>query len=134
MNVNDREIPFIGVIEFTHLNPMPALGGKALVYLPAYVPEEHPLWALDDAEVVDRSVEAIARIHPGFERRLIRAAFVFRERDAQPVCLSGHLENMVPFDTGWPGFHVTDASQIFPEDRGVNNAFRLALRLAAELG
>jgi protoporphyrinogen oxidase len=133
VNIYDREIPFIGVIEFTHLNPLPDLGGKTVVYLPAYLPEEDPTWAMDDGELTDLFLSALGRIYPGLERMRRLNTYVFRDRYAQPICRQHHRDSILGFETPWPRLFVGDASQIFPEDRGVNNAFRLAVRLAERI-
>jgi protoporphyrinogen oxidase len=133
INIYDRDIPFVGVIEYTHLNPLPSLGGRSVIYLPAYVAEEDPLWSMDDEAVGRLLLERLELIHPHLAERRIDVLRVFRERHAQPICRWGHLDRLIGFRTPWPRLLITDASQIFPQDRGVNNAFRLAERLEALL-
>lgn len=87
INVLDRGVPFGSVIEHTRLRPVADYGGPTL-YLASYPDPDDPLWDLDDAEVVARYLEHLARLLPGARDNLVRWSRVVRgdEASLEYVC------------------------------------------------
>ena len=93
INVND-ELPVCGLIEYTNLNPPDAFQGQTLVYSPLYVPASHPRYRTPEDEVLEETLESIARI--GLKRPIT----VTRRADTNPVeydlvCGQGRLEAFI---------------------------------------
>jgi protoporphyrinogen oxidase len=130
VNTNDRRVPFAGMIEYTNLNPLPQLGGDHILYIPQYVPVEDPRYAEADDAIVARYADALALIQPGFERSWIRRAFVFRDRYAQPVCLTDYRQTTPTITTPIPNLFATDSCQLHPHDRSISGALGLGRRAA----
>jgi protoporphyrinogen oxidase len=130
VNTNDPRIPFAGMIEYTNLNPLPKLGGDHILYIPQYVSVEDPRFSEADESIVTRYADALALIHPGFDRTWIRQAIVFRDRYAQPVCLTDYLTTTPPIATPIENLFVTDSSQLHPHDRSISGALSLGRQAA----
>lgn len=123
LNVNDARIPFNGIIEMTNIQPRE---GEHLVYIPAYVPADHRLYLMPDAEFVDLFLEALPRIAPGFDRSWVRDLRVSRDRYAQPVCTVGIAGRIPGVRAPVPGLFQTESLQIYPEDRTLSGMARMA--------
>ena len=54
LNINDRDLPFLALVEHTNFLPPADYGGLHLVYLGNYLPMDHPLFGQSDEEVVDQ--------------------------------------------------------------------------------
>jgi protoporphyrinogen oxidase len=132
VNTHDRRVPFAGMIEYTNLNPVPELDGDHVLYVPQYLSAEDPRYAQSDEEVLRAYTDGIALIHPAFDRRWIRFSAVFRDRYAQPICLTDYRETTPPFATPVRGLYLTDSCQLHPHDRSISGSFGLGRR-AAEL-
>ena len=130
VNTNDPRIPFAGMIEYTNLNPLPGLGGDHILYVPQYVSVEDARFSEPDDSIIARYTDALALINPGFDRTWIRQAIVFRERYAQPICLTDYLATTPPIATPLSNFFVTDSSQLHPHDRSISGALGLGKRAA----
>jgi len=136
-NVSDARLPMSGVIEATNLNPLPELGGDAIVYIPQYLSPASPRFLEPDDAVLDRYVEALSLMHPGFGRSWIRASWVHRERWTQPICRRGFTAQVPGVRTSVPGLYLTDSYQLHPHDRAISfstDLGREAARLVLEDG
>ncbi len=137
LNVNDPGFPFVGVIEHTNFEPVDSYGGRHIVYLSKYLPEDDALYRMDDAAVVDFTLGHLARMFPDLRPDWVQAAHVWRARYSQPIVERGYAGLVPPRDTPIRGLKLATMAQIYPEDRGTNYAIRegraAAAALAAEL-
>jgi protoporphyrinogen oxidase len=135
VNTNDKRVPFAGMIEYTNLNPLPELGGDHILYVPQYLPADDPRYAQDDETVLRTYCDALALIHPAFDRSWVKFAAVFRDRYAQPICRTDYRESTPGIATPVPNLFLTDSCQLHPHDRNISGSFGLgkeAARLARE--
>jgi protoporphyrinogen oxidase len=130
VNANDPRVPFAGMIEYTNLNPLPELGGDTILYVPQYLPAEDPRYSLPDEEVLKSYLDALALINPVFDRRWVRFSAVFRDRFAQPLCLTDYRETTPPVETPVRNLFLTDSCQLHPHDRTISGSFGLGLEAA----
>jgi len=135
VNANDPRVPFAGMIEYTNLNPVPELGGDHVLYVPQYLPADDPRYSQSDDEVLRRYCDALALINPAFDRKWVRFSAVFRDRFAQPICLTDYRTSTPSVATPVPNLFLTDSCQLHPHDRTITGAFELgneAARLTLE--
>jgi len=140
-NVTDRWVPFTGVIEMTALVPPARFGGRSLVYLPIYLPQDAPQWALDDAAILEPCLAALERMHPHFERTQVVDAKVARARHVLAVPTLEYTERAMPsVETGVPNVFQLTSAQIaqgtlnVDETLGVVEQRLAALRRAMQAG
>jgi protoporphyrinogen oxidase len=127
VNSNDARVPFAGMIEYTNLNPLPELGGDRILYVPQYLSADDPRYAQTDEEVLRSYTDALALINPAFDRRWIRFSAVFRDRYAQPICLTDYKTTTPTIQTPVPNLFLTDSCQLHPHDRTISGSFGLGL-------
>jgi len=130
LNINDRDLPFLALVEHTNFLPPADYGGLHLVYLGNYLPMDHPLFGQSDEEVVDSYVTAIRRIRPEFDRSWIKQRWVFRAPFAQPIVTTEYLSTLPPHRTPLPGVFLANMAHVYPQDRGQNYSLRLGERMA----
>ncbi len=111
-NITDDGFPFTGVIEMTTLVNPDTFGGKSLVYLPRYTTADDEAWEWSDAEVVERSVEALRRIYPHFEKADITEAKVSRVRHVLAVSVINHSASIPSIKTSVPNVAIVSSAQI----------------------
>jgi protoporphyrinogen oxidase len=135
VNASDARVPFAGMIEYTNLNPLPALGGDRILYIPQYLSADDPRYLQSDEDVLRSYCDALALINPTFDRSWIRFAQVFRDPFAQPLCLTDYKTSTPTIQTPVPNLFLTDSCQLHPHDRTISGSFGLgqeAARLAKE--
>ena len=130
VNANDRRVPFAGMIEYTNLNPLPELGGDSVLYVPQYLSADDPRYGQSDEEVLRTYTDALALINPAFDRRWIKFSAVFRDRFAQPICLTDYKTTTPTIQTPVANLFLTDSCQLHPHDRTISGAFGLGLEAA----
>ena len=130
VNTNDARVPFAGMIEYTNLNPLPELEGDTILYVPQYLSADDPRYAQSDEEVLRRYTDALALIHPAFDRSWVKFSAVFRDRFAQPICLTDYRATTPAVQTPIPNLFLTDSCQLHPHDRTISGSFGLGLEAA----
>jgi protoporphyrinogen oxidase len=133
VNTSDARVPFAGMIEYTNLNPVPELGGDRVLYVPQYLSADDPRYAQDDEAVLRAYTDALALINPAFDRSWVKFSAVFRDRFAQPICLTDYRTSTPSIATPVPNLFLTDSCQLHPHDRTISGSFGLgkeAARLA----
>jgi protoporphyrinogen oxidase len=130
VNTNDPRVPFAGMIEYTNLNPLPELGGDTILYVPQYLSADDPRYAQSDEDVLRRYTDALALIHPAFDRSWVKFFAVFRDRFAQPICLTDYRTTTPSVQTPVANLFLTDSCQLHPHDRTISGSFGLGLEAA----
>ena len=74
LNINDRDLPFLALVEHTNFLPPADYGGLHLVYLGNYLPMDHPLFGQSDDEVLDQLSAGRSRASTRLRRELGQAA------------------------------------------------------------
>jgi protoporphyrinogen oxidase len=130
LNINDRDLPFLALVEHTNFLPPADYGGLHLVYLGNYLPMDHPLFGQSDDEVRQSFVAGIRRIRPDLDPAWVQRHWVFRAPYAQPIVTTTYLKTLPPHRTPLPGVYLANMAHVYPQDRGQNYSLRLGERMA----
>ena len=84
-NITDSWVPFTAVIEMSALVDRKDFGGRALVYLPKYLPSDAPEFQLTDEQIQERFVNALARMYPRFKRENLLCFRLSRVKYLLPI-------------------------------------------------
>lgn len=127
VNVNDDGMDIPGLVEYTNLRP---LDGMHVVYVPFYVPGEHPKFAEPDAAFIDKVKSYLMRINPDLAESDFVAVRASRYRFAQPICPPRYLETLPPVALPVRGLWAADTSYYYPEDRGISESIGFGREMA----
>ena len=130
LNITDRAMPFVAVIEHTNLMRTEDYGGKHVVYLSNYINREAPLYQASDAEVFASYLPHLSRINPAFRQDWIEDWRLFREDAAQPIITTNYPGKIPPLATPISGLYMANNTQVYPEDRGQNYSVRIGREVA----
>ncbi|MBV9324355.1 MAG: NAD(P)/FAD-dependent oxidoreductase [Chloroflexi bacterium] len=130
LNINDRDLPFLALVEHTNFLPPEDYGGLHLVYLGNYLPMDHPLFGQSETEVLEAFAPSVARIRPGFDRGWVKQHWMFRAPFAQPIVTTRYLDSLPPHRTPLAGVYLANMAHVYPQDRGQNYSLRLGERMA----
>lgn len=126
LNTNDDDMDIPGVVEYTNLRPME----HHIVYVPFYMPGDHPKYADPDDVFLDKVRRYLMRINPGLTASDFIDMRASRYRHAQPVCGPRFLEGLPPAQLPVRGLWVADTSHYYPEDRGISESIGFGRELA----
>ena len=114
----------MGVIEHTNFEPASTYGGRHIVYLSKYLPASADLYQMPDERVIEYCIPHLERMFPAFDRQWMLGAHVWRARYSQPI-VGRHYSRLIPStETPIGGLYLSTMAQIYPEDRGTNDAIR----------
>lgn len=130
MNVADRSIPFVGVIEHTNLIGAEHYGGKHIVYLSNYLSADSPLYKMDRDELLAEYLPHLRKINPEFQASWIEESYHHRVGAAQPIIGVNYSERIPAHRTPIKGLYLANTTQVYPEDRGTNYSVRMGREVA----
>ena len=123
LNINDPDMDIPGLVEYTNLRPM---GDDHIVYVPFYMPGDHPEYQKSDAHFRQKVIRYFMKINPKLLESDIKDLKVSRYRFAQPVCRPGFMSDLP--DYRW----IADTSYYYPNDRGISESIDFGRKLARE--
>ena len=129
LNVNDPEMDIPGLVEYTNLRQL----SDHIVYVPFYMPGEHPKFKESDQVFLDKVKNYIQLINPEITDDDFIEIRASRYRYAQPICEPSHLESLPPVDLPVKNLWVVDTSYYYPEDRGISESIGFGRSLAKKV-
>jgi protoporphyrinogen oxidase len=128
LNTNDPEMDIPGIVEYSNLRPLE----HSIVYVPFYMPGEHPKFAEPDEVFLEKVRKYFKKINP----KLIDEDFLdiraSRYRFAQPIGVPGYLETIPDAKLPVKGLWVADTSYYYPEDRGISESIDFGRKMAKD--
>lgn len=129
LNTNDPEMDIPGLVEYSNLRPL----SQHIVYVPFYVPGEHPMFSEPDQAFLDKVQRYLKKINPALVDDDFIEMRASRYRYAQPICDPGYLENLPPVSLPVKGLWVADTSYYYPEDRGISESIDFGRKMARDI-
>ena len=134
VNINDSDIPFNGIIEYTNLNPRPDLSGKKIAYIPFYLMTSNERYSCDDQSLLNEYSTALRLVSTDFSPGWIRDWRVFRDPYAQAICTTNFSQLVPEQKSPFKGFYLIDSTQLYPSDRTISGMIGLSKQLADTIG
>jgi protoporphyrinogen oxidase len=125
MNIADRTMPFVGVIEHTNYVPPSVYQDKHLIYVSNYLERGDPRFRMKAGELLELYEPHLQRINPAFSADWIEKTVVLRAEAGQPVITCNYSQRIPDHRTPLHGLYLANTLQIYPEDRGTNYSVRL---------
>ena len=125
LNIADRSMPFVGVIEQTNLVDPSLYGGKHVVYFSNYPSRQNPLYTMSGEELLEDFLPHLRKINPSFDPSWVEEYYHHRVDAAQPIIGVNYSRRIPDLRTPIKGLYLANTTQIYPEDRGTNYSVRL---------
>lgn len=126
LNTNDPEMDIPGLVEYTNLRRL----DQHIIYVPFYMPGEHPKFAEPDQAFLDKVRRYLKKINPALNDDDFIDLRASRYRYAQPICDPGYLGKLPPVALPIKGLWVADTSYYYPEDRGISESIAFGRSIA----
>lgn len=126
VNINDPEMDIPGLVEYSNLQSL----DRHIVYVPYYLPGDHPSYAEPDEWFIERVSRYLCTINPELKQADILDIRASRYRFAQPICEPGFASRLPPIELPVRGLWVADTSYYYPEDRGISESIGLGREMA----
>jgi protoporphyrinogen oxidase len=125
MNIADRTMPYVAVIEHTNYVPPSIYQDRHLIYVSNYLERDDPRYGLKASELFDLYLPHLKRINPAFGAGWIEKKIVLRAEAGQPVITRNYSQRVPDHRTPIKGLYLANTLQIYPEDRGTNYSVHL---------
>jgi protoporphyrinogen oxidase len=126
LNTNDPDMDIPGLVEYSNLRPL----DQHVVYVPFYMPGEHPKFKEPDQAFLDKVRRYLKKINPALRDEDFVDLRASRYRYAQPICEPGHLDKLPPVALPVTGLWVADTSYYYPDDRGISESIGFGRSMA----
>ncbi len=130
LNVNEKDSPFIGIMEQTNFMNPGFYRGERIIYVGNYLETNHRYFNLNANELLSEFFPYLRKINPNFSREWVKKAFVFKAPFAQPVIPLNYSRLLPSFKTPIEGVFLANIQQVYPWDRGTNYAVELGEKVA----
>ena len=128
LNTNDPEMDIPGIVEYSNLRPL----DQHVVYVPFYMPGEHPAYAEADDVFIAKVRRYLKKINPDLADDDFLDIRASRYRHAQPICDPGYLAHLPPVKLPVACLWVADTSYYYPEDRGISESIGFGRDMARQ--
>ena len=128
LNTNDPEMDIPGIVEYSNLRPL----DYSIVYVPFYMPGEHPKFAEPDEAFLQKVRRYFKKINPTLVDEDFLDIRASRYRFAQPIGIPGYLETIPNAKLPIKGLWVADTSYYYPEDRGISESIDFGRKMAQD--
>ena len=126
LNINDPDMDIPGLVEYSNLRPL----DDHIVYVPFYMPGEHPKFAEADQAFLNKVRSYLMKINPELCDDDFIDLHASRYRYAQPICEPSYLDKLPPVALPVKGLWVADTSYYYPEDRGISESIAFGRKIA----
>ena len=130
LNINDAAFPFVAVVEHTNFLSSSDYGGKTILYLGSYLDSSDEKLRMSDEELFDFYLPRLQKINPKFSRSWVEKQFVFKDDFAQPIVTTDYESKIPSFKTPLKNIYLATMAQVYPQDRGMNQAILLGKNVA----
>jgi len=130
LSILEKKWPFVAVVEQTNFVNRQYYNYETVVYLGGYYPSSHPIFKMQEKEVLAYFLPYARKINPRVKKNLL-ASYLFTNLYAQPVPQLG--QKPLFFQTSCPGLWWLNMHHVYPWDRGVNFAVKYARLLVEKM-
>ncbi len=130
LNINERNYPFLAVVEHTNFMNKKNYNNEHLLYVGNYLPHEHPYFQKDANSLLKEFIPFLQKINPKFNKSWVNDAFLFKAFFAQPIIPLNYSKSVPAFETPIDGLYLCNIQQVYPWDRGTNYAVENGKKVA----
>lgn len=122
LNINDRKMPILAIVEHTNFIEKTNYNGSSLVYVANYLPRNHKYFNYDKNQLFNEYYPYLKSVSREFSRKNLTKMYLFKAEYAQPVVMKNHIEKVPAFETPIKNLYLCNIQQVYPWDRGTNYA------------
>jgi len=131
MNIADRDMPFLAIVEHTNFVGPENYGGNHIVYISNYLEPGHEYFNLSEEQLWALFEPALQKINPQFGPDWVTGRWLFKGPYAQPIITTEYRDKKPAHRTPIEGLYLENMTQIYPEDRGQNYSIKMGEEVAA---
>lgn len=133
LNINEKDFPFVAVVEHTNFVNHKHYGGESILYVGGYYPQDHSYFKMSKEEVFKEFLPYLKKINPKFSMLHVTCYMLHANSFAQPVIPLNYSKMIPSIKTPIKNLYLANQSLIYPWDRGVNYGIKLGGEVSRQL-
>ena len=133
LNINEKNYPFVAVIEHTNFIPSKHYNKNKILYIGGYYPQNHPFFKMSKEQILKEFLPYLKKINPQFNLKAIIDSYFFTDLNTQPLRIVNYLQLIPSSKTPIKNTFLANMQLVYPYDRGINYAFQLGIKIANEM-
>ncbi len=125
MNIGDRSMPFLALVEHTNFIGPENYAGNHILYISNYLHQGHEYFSMSEDQLWAIFEPALKRINPEFSADWVKERWLFKAPFAQPIVRMDYSAHKPDHRTPVDGLYLETMTQIYPEDRGQNYSIKM---------
>jgi len=125
MNIGDRSMPFLALVEHTNFVGPEHYAGNHILYVSNYLAQDHAYMRMDEDQLWALYEPALKKINPQFSSDWVTQRWLFKAPFAQPIIKTNYSADKPGHRTPVAGLYLETMTQIYPEDRGQNYSIKM---------
>ena len=130
LNINEKDYPFLSIVEHTNFIDQKFYNGERLVYVGKYLDSQHKYFQMSEKELLNEYFLGLRRINRSFNKSWIKKMWLSKANFAQPIIPLNYSKKIPPFETPISGLYLANIQQVYPWDRGTNYAVELGQKIS----
>jgi len=130
LNINENNFPFVAVVQHTNFIDKKHYDQKEILYVGGYYSQDHPYFKISKEKILAQFLPYLKKINPNFKKTDILNYHLFANPNAQPTRTINYIDRLPAIKTPLKNVFLANMQQIYPQDRGVNYAVQLGLKVA----
>ena len=126
INIIDKDVPFLGLIEHTNLVDKKYYDNEHILYITNYLHYKDNVFSKDKEELLKEYIKHLKIINPEFNENWIKNYVYNSVSAAQPLLPVNYSSLKPSFMSPIRNLYIGNTSQIYPEDRGTNYSVKIA--------
>ena len=129
LNVNDKDIPFLVLVEHTNFVKSSLYNNEHIVYVGNYLPSDSALLSYTKERLIKEFTPFLSKINKNFEKNLTDS-YLFNIPFAQPIVDTDYHKHIPQIKTPIKNVYLANMDMIYPWDRGTNYSVEIGKRVA----
>jgi protoporphyrinogen oxidase len=134
LNINEKNFPFVAVVEHTNFIEPKYYGGNHILYVGGYYPQNHRYFKMTAKQIFGEFLPYLNKINPKISKLSIMNYELRISLYAQPITPINYSKILSEIKKSLPkNIYLANMQTIYPWDRGVNYAIEQGEKIAQEI-
>lgn len=129
LNICDKKLPVLIMIEHTNMIDKKHYGGRSIVYLANYLHRNDIRFKISDEEVLKQYTSILKKMNKNYTNSWILKSYVSRIPRAQTIFKTGSLKKLPPIQLPSSNLYMVNIDQMYPYDRDLNQGVKLGKKV-----
>ncbi len=130
LSINDKEIPFVMLMEHTNFIPKEYYDDFPILYISRYTTSNDKYYKFSKIKLIKTYAKYLKKINPNFDESWIKQSWVFKSDYGTHIPTLDYSKKIIDYETPIKNLYLATGCQIYPVDRGMSESIALGKKIA----